>query len=96
VREIGVRLALGAQPRRLMRAVVGQGIALAVIGLAVGIAGAIALTRLLTDMLYGTQPLDVVTYLAMSAALLLVAALASYLPARRAASVSPLESLKNE
>ena len=96
VREIGVRLALGAQPRRLMRAVVGQGIALAVIGLAVGIAGAIALTRLLTDMLYGTQPLDVVTYLAMSAALVLVAALASYLPARRAASVSPLESLKNE
>jgi hypothetical protein len=96
VREIGVRLALGEQPRRLMRAVVGQGLTLVVVGLVVGIAGALALTRLLTDMLYGTQPLDAVTYLAMSAALVLVATLASYLPARRAASVSPLESLKNE
>jgi hypothetical protein len=96
VREIGVRLALGAAPARVMRAVVGQGLVIVGIGLAVGLGGAVGLTRLLTDLLYGTQPLDVTTFITMSAALLAVATLASYLPARRAASVSPLESLRLE
>jgi ABC-type antimicrobial peptide transport system permease subunit len=95
IREIGVRLALGAQPGRVMRAVVWQGVAIVGIGLVAGIAGAVGLTRFLSGLLYDTQPLDVTTFAAMSAALLAVAALASYVPARRAASVSPLESLRS-
>jgi len=96
VREIGVRLALGAAPGRVMRSVVGQGLTIVGIGLVVGLGGAIGLTRLLTGLLYDTQPLDTMTFVTMSAALFVVAALASYLPARRAASVSPLESLRLE
>ena len=96
VREIGVRLALGASPGRVMRSVVGQGIFVAGIGLMIGLAGAYGLTRLLGSLLYQTDALDVSTFAAMSAALFVVALLASYLPARRAAGVSPLESLRAE
>jgi putative ABC transport system permease protein len=96
VREIGVRLALGASPGRVMRSIVGQGILVAGIGLAIGLAGAYGLTRLLSSLLFQTDPLDIATFVAMSAALLVVALLASYLPARRAAGVSPLESLRAE
>jgi hypothetical protein len=96
VREIGVRLALGAPPGRVMRSIVMQGLAVAGLGLAIGIGGAIALTRLLGELLYQTQALDVSTFVAMSAALFAVALLAAYLPARRAAGVSPLESLRAE
>ena len=96
VREIGVRLALGAPPSRVMRSVVLQGVAVAGLGLVIGVGGAIALTRLLGELLFQTEALDVSTFLAMSAALFAVALLAAYLPARRAAGVSPLESLRSE
>ena len=96
IREIGVRLALGAAPARVMRSVVGQGLVIVGIGLAIGLGAAFGLTRLLGELLYGTKPLDAPTFAAMSLALLTVAAIASYLPARRAAAISPIESLKNE
>ena len=93
-REIGVRLALGATPTVVMRSVVTTGATLAVIGLVLGLAGAAGLTRYMQGLLYETEPLDPGTFAAMSAALLVVAFLASYLPARRASHVSPLESMK--
>ena len=96
VREIGVRLALGASPGRVMRSIVGQGVFVAGIGLAIGLVGVYGLTRLLGSLLYQTDALDVSTFAGMSAALFVVALLASYLPARRAAGVSPLESLRAE
>ena len=96
VREIGVRLALGAQPSRILRAIVGQGLSIVSVGLVGGIIGAYFVTRVLSGMLYETAPLDVMTFMITSAGVLVVAALASYLPARRAASVSPTESLRAE
>jgi predicted permease len=96
VREIGVRLALGAAPSRVLRAIVGEGLLIAAIGLVAGIIGAVGLTRLVATMLYGTRPLDALTFVTTSAGLLAVAAVASYLPARRAAAVSPMESLRLE
>ena len=95
-REIGVRLALGAAPARVLRSVVGQGLAIVGVGLVIGLAAATGLTRFLGELLYGTRPLDLMTFVSMSVGLLIVAALASYFPARRAASISPMESLKNE
>jgi ABC-type antimicrobial peptide transport system permease subunit len=96
VREIGVRLALGAQPSAVMGSIVWQGIVIAGVGLVVGLAGAYGLTRFLGELLYDTKALDIGTFVAMSAGLFVVAGLASYLPARRAAAVSPLESLRSE
>jgi len=96
IREIGVRLALGAQPAHIMRTVVGQGAIMAGVGLVVGLAGAYGLTRLLGELLYDVNALDGMTFITMSGALFVVALLASYLPARRAALVSPLESLRSE
>jgi predicted permease len=93
-REIGVRLALGATPRVVMRSIVATGATLAVIGLVLGLAGAAGLTRYMQGLLFETKPLDPGTFVAMSGALLAVAFLASYLPARRASHVSPLESMK--
>jgi ABC-type antimicrobial peptide transport system permease subunit len=96
VREIGVRLALGAQPSRILRAIVGQGLVIVTVGLAIGVLGAYFLTKVLSGLLYDTKQLDPMTFVLTSAGLFAVAALASYLPARRAASVSPLESLRAE
>jgi putative ABC transport system permease protein len=93
-REIGVRLALGAPPARVMRSVVASGAAIALIGIAIGLAAAAGLTRFLGTLLFETPALDVPTFAAMAAALLGVAVLASFLPARRAAGVSPMESMK--
>ena len=95
-REIGVRLALGAAPSQVMRSVVVHGAAIAGIGLAAGALAAAALTRFLGTLLYDTAPLDLVTFAGMSLALLIVALIASYLPARRAASVSPLTAMTAE
>jgi putative ABC transport system permease protein len=95
-REIGVRLALGAPPSRVMRSVVTNGVMLATIGLVIGLAAAAGLTRYLGDLLFETRPRDPVTFATTAAALFVVAVIASYLPARRAASVSPLESMKGE
>lgn len=93
-REIGVRLALGATPAVVQRSVVASGAVLAAAGLALGLLGAAGLTRVMQGLLFETAPLDPATFLAMSIVLLLVALMAAYLPARRAARVSPLESMK--
>lgn len=96
IREIGVRMALGASRGDVTRMVVGQGLRLAALGVAFGVAGALAVTRLLSSLLYGVSTSDPLTFGAVAALLLLVALLASYLPARRAVAVSPLEALRYE
>ena len=95
-REIGVRIALGAAPWRVVRLVLWEGMVLALIGLGVGLAGASALTRLLTTLLYGVSPTDPATFAAISLFLLLVALLASCIPAWRAARIDPVAALKAE
>jgi predicted permease len=93
-REIGVRLALGAQASDVRRMIVGSGLRLAAIGVGIGLVGAFALTRLMQGVLYGVSASDPLTFVVVAAALLLVAALASWLPARRATKVDPLEALR--
>src|SRR5205085_11824174 len=95
-REIGIRLALGAQPRELKALFVRHGLALAAIGVAIGLTAAAGLTRLMSSLLFGIKPLDPLTYGAGALVLTVAAVLASYLPARRAASVDPIEALKTE
>jgi len=95
-REIGVRLALGAPAGLVMRSIVVNGAAIATLGLAIGLLGAFGVTRFLAGLLYETTPLDAATFAGMSALLFVVALLASYLPARKAASVSPLEAMRTE
>jgi predicted permease len=95
-REIGIRLALGAQPAALQRMFVRQGLVLTAIGVAAGLLGAIALTRWMASLLFGVGPLDPATYAASFVVILAAAALASFLPARRAATVDPVETLKAE
>jgi ABC-type antimicrobial peptide transport system permease subunit len=95
-REIGIRVALGAQRGELQRMFVRHGLALAGIGIAVGLGAAAALTRLMSTLLYGVTPLDPVTYLAVPVVLVTATAVASYVPARRAASVDPVEALTVE
>jgi len=94
--EIGIRLALGADQRTILRLIVGNGIRLAAVGLATGIVLALALTRTLASLLFGTRPTDPVTFAAVVAALGLVALLASYVPARRASRITPVEALRTE
>jgi putative ABC transport system permease protein len=95
-REIGIRLALGAQRSDVFRLIVGQGLVLALIGVAVGSAGAFALTRLITGLLYGVSPTDGFTFGLVSLLVTGVAMLACYLPARRATRVDPLVALRYE
>ena len=95
-REIGIRLALGAQQRELMGMFVGSALALAGTGVAVGLAVAAVLMRLMKSLLFGISPLDPVTYVAVPLVLAAAAVLASYLPARRVAAVDPVEALKAE
>jgi predicted permease len=95
-REIGIRLALGAQPMELQRMFAGQGLALAGIGAVIGLVAAIGLTRLMESLLFGISPLDPVTYSLVPLVLVAAAMLASYLPARRAAAVDPVEALRAE
>ncbi len=94
--EIGVRMALGAQAGQVQGMVVASGARLALLGLVVGVVGAGALTRLLQGLLFGTQPLDPITFAGMSVLLLAVGFLASYLPARKAATVDPVTSMRAE
>ncbi len=94
--EIGVRMALGAQPSDLRQTIVGQGLALILSGLAFGLAGAWALTRLLASLLFRVRPNDAATFIAASAVLIAVGLLACYLPARRATNIDPLEALRHE
>jgi putative ABC transport system permease protein len=94
--EIGLRMALGAQHATVLRSVVGGAMVLAVLGLALGTIGALALTRVLTSFLFGVSPTDPLTFAAAAAVLLLVTGAAAYLPARRAASVDPMAALRDE
>jgi putative ABC transport system permease protein len=94
--EIGVRMALGASRSQVMRLVVGEGLRLCGLGVVLGLAGSIPLTRLLRGVLFGVGPSDPVTLAAASAALALVAVLACYIPARRALLVDPMSALRHE
>ena len=94
--EIGIRMALGARARDVLKMVVKQGMMLALIGVAVGLAGAWALTRFMEKLLVGVQPTDLLTFSAVSFCLLVAALLACYLPARRATKVDPLTALRYE
>lgn len=94
--EIGIRMALGAQPRDVLRLVVGKSMAWAAAGVATGVAGATGLTRLLTNLLYEVKPGDPVVLMAVSVLLGCVALLASYIPARRAMTVDPMAALRWE
>jgi putative ABC transport system permease protein len=94
--EMGIRMALGAHPGDLLRLILGQGMTLTAIGVAVGIAGALLLTRFLTKLLYGVSTTDPSTFAMLSFFVLAVALLACYVPARRAAKVNPIEALRCE
>jgi hypothetical protein len=95
-REIGIRMALGARARDLVALIVGYGLALTSIGLALGLGGAVALTRFLRTQLFAVTPTDPASFAAVSGLLALVAFTATAGPARRAASVDPIVSLRNE
>jgi putative ABC transport system permease protein len=94
--EIGIRMALGARMSDVMSLVFRNGMALALIGIAVGLAGALALTRLMASLLFAVKPTDVLTFTVVSLCLLLTALIACYLPARRATKVDPLVALRHE
>jgi ABC-type antimicrobial peptide transport system permease subunit len=95
-KEFGVRMALGAQRVDVLRMVLARGMILAFVGIGLGLAGAFALTRLMDTLLFGVTPTDPSTFLGVSVLLVAVAFLASYLPAKRATQVDPMEALRWE
>lgn len=95
-REIGVRMALGAEPRRVLRLVLGEGVLLGVIGVLIGMAIALGATRLLSGMLFEVEPLNPPVFVAVAALLVAVTAAASLIPALRAASVDPVRALRTD
>jgi putative ABC transport system permease protein len=94
--EIGIRIALGALPTSVALQMVGGGVGLAVIGAAVGALAAAGATRFLESLLFGVEPTDAATFAAMGALLLVMTALASWIPARRAMRVDPVQALRTE
>ena len=92
--EIGVRMALGAQIVDVLRLVLKRAMSLAMVGIVIGIAGAVAVTRYMTTLLFGVKPIDVVTFVAVALVLALVVLVASIVPARRAAKIDPLDALR--
>jgi putative ABC transport system permease protein len=94
--EMGIRLALGARQRSVMKLMLGQGMVLAGSGVAIGLAGAFALTRLMASLLYGVSTTDPLTFLLIAMLFVGVALLACYIPARRASTVDPMVALRYE
>lgn len=94
--EIGIRMALGAGPHDVRKMVVMQGMWLALIGVFLGVAAALALTRLIANLLYGVKPWDPISIVSVAALLIAIALFATYIPARRASRVDPLVSLRYE
>jgi len=94
--EIGVRMALGAGQREVLRLVIGQGMKLVSVGVTIGLAGALALTRLMKTLLFGVSAYDPLTFGSIALLLALVALLACWIPARRAARVNPIVALRRE
>jgi putative ABC transport system permease protein len=95
-REIGIRAALGAQRLDLLRMVLSRGLKLTLIGIMLGMAGAFALTRLMSNLLFGVSATDPLTFAGVAALLVIVSLFASYIPTRRATKVDPLVSLRYE
>ena len=94
--EIGLRMALGALERDVLRMIVAQGARIAVAGVGIGLVAALVLTRAMTTLLFGVSPFDPVTLAAVAGVLVMIALVACYLPARRAASVDPMVALRHE
>ena len=95
-REIGIRIALGARQKDVLRSILGQGAKMALLGVAIGTVAALALARLMSTMLYGVSASDPLTFLGVAALLMLVALTACYIPARRAMHVDPIIALRYE
>ena len=94
--EIGLRLALGAQRESVVGLILRRGLLLAAMGLAIGIVASMVLTRFLAEMLYGVKPLDPLTFVAVSAVLMMVSLIASSAPAYRAARLDPMKTLREQ